>query len=217
MIEHYSLPGVRRGFVLGVACTAVVAGAAFMAHGRRPAAPSDTAPAIAGIAATVDRHHAATAGDLATAVRVSARLLPGARPVAAAPVASPQGADVPALLARADRHRREREFSQACALYAEVVVRGGMTADAWADYADAQASVTGSLAGAPARAVEAALALDPRHAKALWLQASLAHEEHRYDDALATWRRLLAVVPAGSNDARIIEANISEATRLAAG
>ncbi len=52
--------------------------------------------------------------------------------------------------------------------------------------------------------------------KALWLKASLEHEEQRYRDAVSTWRNLLAVVPADSSDARIIEANIAEATRLAA-
>ena len=48
-----------------------------------------------------------------------------------------------------------------------------------------------------------------------WLQASLAHQERRYSDALATWRRLQSVVPADSSDARIVEANIAEAARLA--
>ena len=37
----------------------------------------------------------------------------------------------------------------------------------------------------------------------------------RYADALATWRRLLAVVPQDSSDARIVQANIAEAARLA--
>lgn len=92
-----------------------------------------------------------------------------------------------------------------------------MNADAWADYADALASAGSTLQGAPADALKKALALDPRHPKALWLKASLEHEEHRYTDAVATWRNLLAVVPANSSDARIIEANIAEATRLAAG
>jgi cytochrome c-type biogenesis protein CcmH len=119
------------------------------------------------------------------------------------------------LLARAEDHRRKREFAQACALYAAVVARGGMTADGWADYADAQASVDGQFAGEPARYIAAALALDPQHPKALWLQASLAHQERRYSDALATWRRLQAVVPPDSSDARIVEANIAEAARLA--
>ncbi len=92
-----------------------------------------------------------------------------------------------------------------------------MTADGWADYADAKASVDGRLAGEPARYIAAALALDPQHPKALWLQASLAHEERRDADALATWRRLQALVPPGSTDARIIEANAAEAARLDRG
>ncbi len=120
------------------------------------------------------------------------------------------------LLARADDLRRHRQFKEAAESYRVVADTGQMTADAWADYADALASAGSSLQGAPAAALAKALALDPRHAKALWLKASLEHEEHRYKDAVATWRNLLAVVPVNSSDARIIEANIAEATRLAA-
>jgi cytochrome c-type biogenesis protein CcmH len=92
-----------------------------------------------------------------------------------------------------------------------------MTADAWADFADALASSnpSGSLRGEPAKAIDRALALDPKHAKALWLKASLAHEERRYQDALVAWQQLLALVPPGSSDARIIQANIDEDRRLA--
>jgi cytochrome c-type biogenesis protein CcmH len=155
----------------------------------------------------------ASAG-LSDAVRVSAVLLSTGQP--AADRASGSGS-VPELLARAEEHRRKREFAQASALYDAVVAQDGMTADAWADYADALASASGRLAGAPARAIESALALEPGHAKALWLKASLAHEERRYADALATWRQLQALVPPGSSDAKIIQANIAEASRLAAG
>jgi cytochrome c-type biogenesis protein CcmH/NrfG len=147
-------------------------------------------------------------GSLADAIRASANLLPGAN-------ARIGASTVEDLLARAEEHRRNREFKQACELYATLVERGGMSADAWADYADAQASIAGRLAGAPARAIEAALALDPQHPKALWLEASLAHEERRYADALAVWRRLADVVPPDSSDASIVQANIAEATRLA--
>jgi tetratricopeptide (TPR) repeat protein len=127
------------------------------------------------------------------------------------------GAGLPDLLARADELRRQRKFKEATATYRLAANAGAMNADAWADYADALASAGSSLQGAPADALEKALALDPRHPKALWLKASLEHEEHRYKDAVATWRNLLAVVPANSSDARIIEANMAEATRLAAG
>ena len=92
---------------------------------------------------------------------------------------------------------------------------GDMTADAWADYADALASSTSSLRGEPASAVAKALELEPRHAKALWLKASLEHEEQHYSAAVHTWETLLALVPQDSSDANIIRANIAEATRLA--
>jgi cytochrome c-type biogenesis protein CcmH/NrfG len=143
------------------------------------------------------------------------------RPSASMPARMPQAAATDGkstlLLAQAEEHRRKREFKQALDAYRSVIAAGGMTADAWADYADALASSSpgGNLSGEPAKAIEQALALDPQHAKALWLKASLAHEEHRYQDALATWRTLLALMPAGSSDAKIIEANIAEAQRLA--
>jgi tetratricopeptide (TPR) repeat protein len=134
---------------------------------------------------------------------------------ASMPVASTR-AGSQGLVAQADELRRQRKFKEAAETYQRAVAAGGMDADSWADYADALASAGTSLQGAPADALAKALALEPRHPKALWLKASLEHEEHRYRDAVNTWRNLLAVVPADSSDARIIEANIAEATRLAA-
>jgi len=122
----------------------------------------------------------------------------------------------PDLVAQADELRRQRKFKEAVEVYRRADAAGRMNADSWADYADALASAGSSLKGAPAAALAKALALEPRHPKALWLKASLEHEEHRYRDAVSTWRNLLAVVPADSSDARIIAANIAEATRLAA-
>ena len=164
------------------------------------------------------QHQVSGASGLRDAVMASAALLPGARPGAtgaATPTAGPTGAA--ALLASAEQHRRKREFSAACADYAQLAKQGAMNADTWADYADASAAMTGSLAGEPDRYLDQALALDPRNAKALWLKASLQHEQRRYKDAVATWKRLLAVVPADSSDARIVQANIAEASRLGSG
>ena len=53
------------------------------------------------------------------------------------------------LIASAEKHRRKREFKEACADYAGAAELGAMTADNWADYADAQASLAGQLAGEP--------------------------------------------------------------------
>lgn len=165
-------------------------------------------------AALARQHKVPTERSLQDAVAVSARVLGRGLPGVPASTVPVRG-DVTELLTQAEEHRRKREFQQACEVYAVVVERGGMTADAWADYADAQAGASGSLAGAPGRAIDAALAIDPRHPKALWLKASLAHEEGRYDDARRTWQELLVVVQPGSSDARIVTANIAEATLLA--
>lgn len=143
----------------------------------------------------------------------------GASPRGAAATAGAGAASAKfaSLVAQAEDHRRKREFKEACDVYRQLIAAGGMTADTWADYADALASATpgGSLSGAPAEAIAKALALDPKHTKALWLKASAAFEERRYQDALTTWRTLLALIPPGSSDARIIEANIAETARLA--
>ncbi len=169
-------------------------------------------------AALAREHKTASDGDLRDAVAASAMLLAGSsRPNAGGRALKATPGRAETLIASAEKHRRDRQFKQACAAYAEAAGLGAMTADNWADYADAQASMAGHLAGEPEKALAQALALDPRHTKALWLKASLAYEQHRYDDALATWRQLLALVPPDSSDARIVEANIAEATRLANG
>ena len=166
--------------------------------------------------AKLAREHQTTAdGGLRDAIAASAMLLSAPHRSTGAAQAGPGAAAT--LLARAEEHRRKREFKEACAAYYEAARLGAMTADSWADYADAQASLAGRLDGEPEKAIARALQLDPQHPKALWLKASLAHEQHRYKEALATWRQLLAVVPPGSSDARIVEANIAEASRLAKG
>ena len=176
------------------------------------------APATAAATATMPPGHVRIAerglGDaVMTTLQMSAR--PAADAMAGTPGMS-SSAGSSGLVAQADELRRQRRFKEAVEVYRRAAAAGGMNADSWADYADAMASVESSLRGAPADALAKALALEPRHAKALWLRASLEHEEHRYRDAVSTWRNLLAVVPADSSDARIIQANIAEATRLAA-
>ncbi len=203
--------GMRTAFALGLVTGAVIAGGAFAWYGRSTSATAAAIP---------QWHRGVSPGDLESAVRVSTRLL--SSPASSGNDASfardnLEDESASTQLARAEAHRRKREFREACELYASVAAAGAMTADAWADYADAQASLASRIAGEPSRAIEAALAIDPRHTKALWLQASLAHEEGRYADAFATWQRLLTLVPAGTSDARIVEANMAEAKRLAAG
>ena len=126
--------------------------------------------------------------------------------------------DANAWLELATIYRHQRKFPESRSAFERVIARNAMTADSWADYADVLATLAGgSLAGAPARAIDRALAIDPHHPKALWLKASLAHEQHRYQDSLAVWKELRATLPANSPDVAIIEANITEAAALAKG
>jgi cytochrome c-type biogenesis protein CcmH len=127
--------------------------------------------------------------------------------------ASPK--DAVSWLGLAELKRTQRDFAGAVAAYEKARDLKGMTADAWADYADALASQAGgSLGGPAAAAIEQALKMDKNHAKALWLKATLAVNERRYDDAARLWKQLRGVLPAGSPDITIIDANLAESEQL---
>jgi cytochrome c-type biogenesis protein CcmH/NrfG len=131
---------------------------------------------------------------------------------AGAPLVSAAGTQ---LLAEAEKHRIAHDYPRAIVAYRRLVQMNAMTADAWANYADAAASGDGGkLDGPPADFLARALQIDPDHPKALWLQASLFHEQHRYADAIGVWQHLAGLLPPGSSDAKIIAANIDEARRL---
>jgi tetratricopeptide (TPR) repeat protein len=114
-----------------------------------------------------------------------------------------------------ERLRVQRKFAEAEAAYREAVKADPMDADSWADLADSAAAAAGNDLTKSRDAIMRALAIDPRHRKALWLRASLELQELHYASAAATWRELQSLVPAGSTDARIIAANIVEADALA--
>lgn len=112
-------------------------------------------------------------------------------------------------------YRRAHDYPKANDAFGHLIQLKAMNADAWADYADVLASLnSGSLRGKPSQAIDSALRLQPSHPKALWLKASLAHEERRYGDALTAWRQLRAVLPPDSSDVRVVDANIAEALQL---
>lgn len=160
--------------------------------------PIDPATASA-IAASAPTRAASELGDLERRVTANAR-------------------DRDAWLGIATLDRQQRDFAGARDAFTHLIALKAMTADSWADYADVLGSLAnGSLAGEPAHAIDQALALEPHHIKALWLKASLAHEEHRYAAALGLWRELRAALPPDSPDTRIIDSNIAEAARLAGG
>jgi len=120
------------------------------------------------------------------------------------------------LLARANAARHAKNPQAAAAIYAQLGARDQLDADGWADYADTAAGLQGNkLAGTPETYIARALALDPRHPKALWLQASADEEGQRWNDAISVWQTLSTILEPNSADARIVAANLQQDRKLA--
>lgn len=145
------------------------------------------------------------------------RVAPGANPHAGAGVAGGTDAVARAAALEGQRLRVQRRFAEAAQSYQRAVESDPADADSWADLADCLAAAAGRDLTAGRAAIGRALAIEPRHRKALWLRASLELQEGRYAAAAATWRELQPLVASGSSDARVIAANIAEAEALAAG
>lgn len=141
----------------------------------------------------------------------AAAAMPGAAP---ATVAGAGAADP--LANTAESARRARDFPRAIDAFKQLVKRGAMSADLWADYADAVGAQRGTLDELSEPMITKALALDPNHVKALWLLGSLQTQRNDARGALATWQKLAQLVPATSSDAKLIAANMREA-RAATG
>jgi cytochrome c-type biogenesis protein CcmH/NrfG len=126
-----------------------------------------------------------------------------------------QAAGAPYVIA-GQRLKIQRKFREAQAQFRKAVEADPRDADSWADLADCAAAAAGNDLTAGRDAVAQALAINPRHRKALWLRASLELQQQRYAAAAATWQTLSGLVAAGSPDARVIAANLAEANALAA-
>jgi len=78
-------------------------------------------------------------------------------------------------------------------------------------HADTLASSVGGFDAKVNALIDKALKLDPTNAQGLWMRGTAAFENKRYDKAAADWETLLAQLEPGSEDARIVMANIDEA------
>jgi cytochrome c-type biogenesis protein CcmH len=86
-----------------------------------------------------------------------------------------------------------------------------------ADYADALGMAQGrTLAGKPYELARAALAIDPRHKKALALAGTASMDAHDYRAALAYWQALAAELPPGSEDEAQVRGILDEVRAKAA-
>ncbi len=108
-------------------------------------------------------------------------------------------------------------FAEAVAAYAKAAEKAPRDAQLLADFADALAMTRGEkLAGEPEQLVLRALQVEPTNLKALALAGTAAYERQDYARAAELWGRMLPLVPADSDDARMIAGNVEEAKKLAA-
>lgn len=104
-----------------------------------------------------------------------------------------------------------QRYPEAAQAFEQAAARLPGNADALADWADALAMAQGrKLAGRPAEIVAQALAANPAHPKSLVLAASAAMERGDDKAAVGFWRRVLAIVPPDSEDARDIRDTIAQ-------
>ena len=103
-------------------------------------------------------------------------------------------------------------YDDAVAAYQKSMQFVGEDATLLADYADAMAMANGgNLAGEPTGLLEKALKIEPQNQKVLWLLGTAHFEQGDFVAAVALWKRLEQLIPAGSEDAQAMAANIAEA------
>ena len=103
-------------------------------------------------------------------------------------------------------------FNEAADAYAKAAVRAPRDAQLLADFADALAMARGqSLEGEPEKLVHRALEIDPDNMKALALAGTIEFNRRQFAAAAGYWKRMLAHVEPGTEDARVIQSNIDEA------
>ncbi len=105
-------------------------------------------------------------------------------------------------------------FAEAANAYSKAAIRAPRDAQLLADLADALAMARGrNMKGEPEELVTRALQIDPENLKALALAGSAAFDRDDFRAAARYWARMLPLVPADSEDARTIQANVDEAKK----
>ncbi len=123
----------------------------------------------------------------------------------------PEDVDGWVLLARS--YQALERFPESAEAYAHANALVTDDPNLLADYADVLAMTQGrKLSGKPAELIDRALAIDPKHKKALALAATVALEAHDFPTSLGYWRRLAGELPAGSDEARQVADVIAEIT-----
>ncbi|HYD55963.1 MAG TPA: c-type cytochrome biogenesis protein CcmI [Burkholderiales bacterium] len=109
-------------------------------------------------------------------------------------------------------------FAEAARAYSRAAAKNPRDAGLLADLADALAMARGqNMEGEPEELVLRALQIDPKNLKALALAGTAAFNRDDFKAAVRHWQDMLAQLPADSEDARMVQANIQEARSRAGG
>lgn len=108
-------------------------------------------------------------------------------------------------------------FKESADAYEHLLTLVPRDAQILADYADVLGMAQGrTLAGRPYELAKEALAIDPRHRKALALAGTAAMDTGDFAAALGHWQTLAAELPPGSDDERQVQTIIGEIRMKAA-
>jgi len=126
-------------------------------------------------------------------------------------------ADGESLLLLARSYMDAERYVESAQAYEKLTRLVGDEAWIWSDYADAQAMAQGqSLRGKPTELLNKALAIDPNNLKGLALAGSAAMERGDFAAAINHWEKLHTLVPAESEDAKMLEGGLQEARQMLA-
>ncbi len=193
--ESAAAPAPKRAWVLALALMLLVPAAAFTLYQRL----GNPVATVAATAADGGPGHEMSERQIAAMVESLAQRLKQ----------RPGDADGWVLLAHS--YQALERFADAADAYAHADALIPNNASLLADYADTLAMAQDRrLEGAPAALIQRALAIDPKHKKALALAATAALETRDLDTSIAYWRRLAAELPAGSDEARQVADVIAE-------
>ncbi|MDM0076197.1 c-type cytochrome biogenesis protein CcmI [Variovorax sp. J2P1-59] len=119
--------------------------------------------------------------------------------------------DVEGWIVLARSYEYLQRYDDAVVAYQKAMALAPNQPQLLADYADALASARDGDLGGPAQAaIDAALAIDPDHPKALALAGMAAFKRGDLPQARQRWEHVLALLPPDSEAARKIGANLAE-------
>ncbi|MFZ4288667.1 c-type cytochrome biogenesis protein CcmI [Variovorax sp. HJSM1_2] len=122
-----------------------------------------------------------------------------------------QPADLEGWMVLARSYEVMQRYDDAVLAYRKAIALAPDQAQLLADYADALGSARqGDLGGPAQEAIDAALALDPQHPKALALAGMLAYQRGDTAQARSRWETVRNLLPPDSEGRRDIEANLAQ-------